>query len=524
MGLTRDLWLLSTVLLAVACATLGSPGDRLTALEAEAPSCADFPQLEARASAVLEALMQSSRDVLDASVRVSQARQACARNVMRSLLTLREQRGPEAAQQQLDAMAMALTAVGFASVTREAAADPNVGAMVALAAATAATSRTDKARTGTENGAIAGWQVAAPAGESPTAELDAVTAKAQVKHCAALGPDAQLTCLAEVSMHVLGRHEREALTEAARGAARRKIEALRLVPAAQRGAALLKLLVRLDALSVDEPSVQAELEVARAAAWPAIMAARSAGRIEEAAAWARPFRVLPSSSAEVGALQDRAASRQLQLANEAGGRVWAAALHRKLAARFGAPEASWPESPGQWDLSRFECGHSPGALPPAAGLSLRLVATCKKTKRASDSVAQADPAMKTFENERSLEWEDIEGTLFVTCASKVLSFRVMSRDLALEGAAEQSALGVQLQKLISRATPECRAARAALVERDCASIETANRFDTEDHFTEHALALQQWPLCFTRWLDERIGLAPPPPFVLSDSKAPLQPQ
>ena len=147
---------------------------------------------------------------------------------------------------------------------------------------------------------------------------------------------------------------------------------------------------------------------------------------------------------------------------------------------------------------------------------MRLLATCKKTKRSSDSVQQADPAMKTFENERTLEWEDIEGTLFVSCAGRVLSFRVMSRDLALEsgtqgglGAAPQSALGVELQRLIARATPECRAARAAMVERDCASLETSNPFEAEDRFAQHALALQQWPGCFTRWFDQRLGVAPP---------------
>ena len=92
----------------------------------------------------------------------------------------------------------------------------------------------------------------------------------------------------------------------------------------------------------------------------------------------------------------------------------------------------------------------------------------------------------------------------------------MSRDLALEsgdsgglGAAAQSALGVELQKVISRAAPECRAARAELVERDCAALETVSPLENEEKFTQHALALQQWPACFTRWLDATLGLEPP---------------
>ena len=501
---------------------MGTPAERLTALEREAATCDDFAELDARAKTVLDEQLRTSADLIEPNSRVNAARRACAQVVMQGLLSTRVSRGPETAQQQLDAIALSLPAETFARLVSELPDDPNLRAMATLAAETASTTRSHQAHGKREQAALDAWQVEAPAG--PTTELDSETASARLRQCDSLSPDAALTCLTQVSAHLLGPTERTALKQAVHGAVTQKLQSLQILPAAQRAVPLGKLVAKLDALELDEPEARRALEVSRLALWPDIDEASKRGRPEQAAALAEPFMGLPDAKPRVERLREAAAARQTQLVSRAGSRAHAVALHRRLAARFGAPSAPWPQQTGQWDASHFQCGRSPGALPSASGLALRLVASCKRSKRSSEATQPSDPKLQTFEAERSLEWETIDGTLFVSCAGRVLSYRVVSRDLAVDtgenasvlrddpgiGAALHSALSVELEKLIKRAVPECRAARAQQAANDCTKMSGVDAFDLEERFTEHALALKAWPSCFVQWLDAQLGVAPPP--------------
>jgi hypothetical protein len=503
-----------------ACATFGTPGQRVSSLEVDAVTCDDFLAFEARATTLLEELTRAAVDVIDSTARVTAARRACAAAVLSHLLVLREAQGPEAAQQQLDAIAEALSEPTFSVLINNVTADPNLRAMAALASATAATSRSNRANAGREHDLLSGWRVDAPREASKSEPLDDATASAHVHHCIGLTPDQALECLSELAAQLPGPREREAVTSAVRAAAARKIESLQVLPPAQRAAPLARWASTLAKREIDAPELAQALEAARQAVWPEVMTAQREGRVEQAAVLAEPFVILPVVRAEVERLREAAAAKQLRSAAQAGSKAWASAFHRHLAARFGAPAASWPETATQWDTSRFRCAHPPGPLPSAAGLSLRLVATCKRTQRASDAVRTTDEKMKTFEAERSFEWEDIEGTLFISCANQVMSYRVASRDLAIdtgqnesafpdEPGAPQSALSLALQKVIAGALPECQAARARRVKSDCASLSSSEAFDIEDRFTEAAVAERAWPACFVQWLDTQLGIAPP---------------
>ncbi len=509
----HDRWLLVASCAAIGCVTLGSPAERVAGLEREAMHCADFVEFEAQARRVAEELPEPS-------ARLEAARLQCARAVVDSLLLLREERGAEAAQQQLDEMALSLSPQAFDGVISAAAVDSNLRAMAALASATAATSRSQLARAGHEQAAIDSWRV-----EVPRQSLNAsVPSNTQVNQCEVLAPDSALSCLTELSSHLLEPAERERLAEVAQGAAKQKVKSLQVVPPAQQALPLSKWLARLEAIEVSEPTLVQALERAHQAAWPGIEAAKTAGQLERAAVEAAPFLSLPGAREAVEALRAEAKTHQLELAARAGPRVWAAAFHRRVAMRFGGAAAGWPEgTAGQWDATRFQCARAPGALPPAGGLQLRLVARCQRSKREPDAAAPADPNMKTFEGERDLEWENIDGTLFVSCAGRVLSYRLSLHDLAVDtgqnqsalrdepgvGAAPQSALSLELQKLISRAQPECRAAREQQARNDCSMLNRGEPFELEARFSENAVALKEWPACFTQWLEERFGFAPP---------------
>jgi len=509
------------MLFGLGCASLGTPGQRVTALEAEAATCEDFSEFDARARAVLDEHRRTSVDLIEANALINGARRNCARAVMNGLLSTRVVRGPDAAQQQLDAMALALPENTFARLVSELPDDPNLRAMATLAVETASTIRVHQAHGQKEQAALDAWHVDAPV--NPVAELDSETAAARLRQCESLGPDAALTCLTQLAAHLLAPAERAALKQAVHDAASQKLQSLQIVPPAQRALPLGKLVAKLDALELDEPAARQALEESRRALWPDIEEASRRGRIEQAAAMAEPFIALSDAKLEVDRLREAAAAAQLEQASQSGSRAQAAAFHRRLAARFGASSVPWPTPAGQWDTSHFQCARPTGALPSAAGLSLRLVASCKRSKRSSDASQPSDPKLQTFEAERSLEWESIDGTLFVSCAGRVLSYRVSSRDLAVDtgenqsvlrddpgiGAAPHSALSLELEKLISRAVPECRAARTQQAANDCTKMSGADAFELEERFTEHALSLKAWPSCFVHWLDAKLGVAPP---------------
>ncbi len=492
------------LLWAGACATTGSTAGQAAA------SCDDFSSFARRedASPALE--------------------DACARSVMSQLLSIREHRGAETVQQQLDAMAMAFSEGEFSRLINETTADSNVRAMAALAAATAATARSHQAHTGGEQEALKAWQADAPR-DDRAKSLDASEIQSQIAQCESLGPDSALACLSELHGHVLAEGERAAVASAALAVARAKVQAMQWVPPAQQGLALGKLFNRLQAMELNEPSVRAALEVSRVAVWPSILEAEKAGRVEQAAVLAEPYGVLATAKGEPERLRDAAAKKQIGEAARAGHSAWAAAFHRQLALRFGAfvKDPAWAAANvSTWDTSRFDCARPPGKLPELKrGMQARLVARCTRLKRETQAAppASSDPSMQTFDNERSLEWEQISGTAFITCAGKLLSYRFGLRELAVDsgqtrsalrdevgpGIAGQSALSFELAKLVGRAEPECTTARSQQVERDCAAM-GRDPFELEDQFTQHALAQRQWAACFTQWLDARLGIAPPP--------------
>ncbi len=525
-----------TVVASVRCAAVSAStvGDQVVGLERDASTCGDFREFDARAQAVLDEVAASSVDVLATSRRVTLARKRCAQNVVESLLSRREKEGAEAAQQQLDALALRYSEKTFRELLGALGDDPNVSTMAALAVATANTTHRQRQHVAGDDAALSGWKVEAP--EAATAHVAAPVAgpgtedetrRATVRSCEAKNADAVLACLRELHDHGFSSDE---LRDVAVAASARKRETLRLLPAAQQAPALGKWQQAFRELGVDDPGLTTALEAARSARWPDIDEAVRAGDFERAAAWAEPFRWLPKSTAGAERIRQLAAQHQADLARRAAGTPLAARLHASWAERFGGrSDVTTDAQKVEFDVSRFECTRpAPPAPAGAAHLPSRLVARCTRAKRDSDSakLGPTDANMKTFDEERSLEWENVDGTLFVTCVNRVLSYRVMSRELAVDsgtsssvlrddpglGTAPQSALQVELAKIFGRARRDCQDVVRPLVERDCAALNLAAEVDfaLEERFALHARLLDGWPPCFVSWLDAKWGVAPPP--------------
>jgi hypothetical protein len=254
------------------------------------------------------------------------------------------------------------------------------------------------------------------------------------------------------------------------------------------------------------------LETLRRQLWPEVLAAANGGQPIIAAQLAAPFSVLDSSRGEVERLRTRAIAFHLDLARAAAPRALAARLQRLLAAQAGGPpEPPLKGEPGRWSTARWGCAWTEPALPtPFNDVELRLIATCRKG--ASAKRAQPEPgALATFELEKSLEQELVEGSVSATCGGrtfrKSFSVRALLFDASDTGRAE--ALVDELRALVAGAERDCRELRAQQARTACDELSTLSPADAEQRYAEAFAATGRWEPCFVEHFTRRYGVPPP---------------
>jgi hypothetical protein len=475
------LW--ATLLCAGGCATLSAQAS----LWEVAPRCESFAEWEARARAEGQA-----------DGRTVGARRDCARHTVAELPRRQLEHGGAQVQAELDALARALPAGELRALVAEVL---GVGAsglrgMLELAIVSAQREQREAARAPAEESSLAQWH--------PTAGAVSATAS-----CDGLGDEEALACLATVKAHA----PEVDVSAAALTVARRRIAAMEALPAAMQAAALGRLFDGLSPLEATAALDQVLGSLEKVA--PAVLAeARSAAGPERAATLAAPLGRLRSARAEVLHWQADAAAHQLAQAEAARARPLASALHRLVAAGFGGPAAAWPE-PLAVDTSRSRCERLPKLPNVPRGLAARLAVRCTREARRP---ALPEGNEKTFEEERALKTERIEGDLSLACGGAVTHVRLSVQDVALETGAHElgeepsgaaTTLLLKVGAALAEAGQACARQHREAQETDCGSLTTLEPAQAEERFAEHALVSGGWAPCFRKWFVARVGVELP---------------
>jgi hypothetical protein len=474
----RRLAVASAVLL-VGCATTGGVVQAAEDLEARAARCERFTSFEGELRAVSDQLLASApgERVLQGSELVSRARRACAQATLLGLLERRESAGVVAAQLELDAMARALPPGELRRLSREV-----LGAGV-------------------------------PALEAMLAEALAHVGPTSLRPQQAAFVDTPLTCRDQTEpcarvWCLTG--ESGASGNELEGAARACLDGLRAQPAEVAAPQLSKLVVELGARGATGALTEGlvQLETLRRALWPRIEAALPT-QPARAARLAEPFTAIAGARGEVARVRAVAVRAHLELATAAGARVGVARLHRLVAADLGGPsEPALEAVPGRWGTGRWGCTWEQPQLPaPFPGAELRLEAACRQQQR--EAARGPTGELATFELERDLVRETVDGWLRASCGGRTYGFALSLRNQVYDGVAGRAdALRAELEHLVGSARRTCERAREAQVQADCEGVLTGAA--AEQRFVEHFEVLGRWPLCFARAFEERYGVAPPP--------------
>jgi hypothetical protein len=480
------LLLLLALLAGCAATGAGSSTARLAQLEHQAPDCPSFAELDGRVQTESDQLVASapSEALISGAAALGRARRACARHVLGRLLELRELQGISAVQAELDALARAFTREDLDGLLA-AAVGGDANALRPLVAEAYAHHRGEGRTSAT-----------APPPQPHEEQL----------LCAELSePCAAATCLAE---------HRAAAELSARS--RACLDALRTDAPARRAQVTARLIEALRPAGASGVLTEAllTLETLRRQLWPEVLAAKDGGQPLLAAQLAAPFAVLDSSREEVGRLRTQGIAFHLELARGAAPRALAARLHRLVAARAGGPaEPPLQGEPGHWSTARWGCAWTAPSLPtPFQDVELRLLATCRKAAAAKRPRPEPG-ALSTFELEKSLEQELVEGSVSATCAGrtfrKPFSVRALLFDASDTGRAE--ALLDELRALVAGAERDCRELRAAQARASCDELATLSSADAEQRYAEAFVATGRWEPCFVAHFTRRYGVGPPMP-------------
>lgn len=476
-------------------------------LQRDAERCDSFATFDARVRGELEALLAQApgETLVRESSRLNGARRTCARRVIALLLTLREERGVEAVQQELNALSATYRPDNLRALMTAALGDELVELEPLLAEARVRVTRqgnTQRAQRRDEREReklIPALPTNLPepsrggaCSAKERASLDSARDEGcgEVTMCDEHSPCAQLRCVLEHPPASADAAARACLDEAATfepaARARRAAEVLSLLPPTPGPA---------------RTEARVMLETLRTQLWPQVEAAVAAKQPGRAAQLASLFRVLPSVSAQVEKLRDAAQAHHLARAKDAPKEsAW---LHRRLAEEFGGPEAPALEGVGRWESPRWRCKTPPPAMPAlAAGLSARLTLRCEA---AASQKKKDDSAMRTFELEDSLRGQRVEGSLRVTCAERSSEYPLTMVDPGVEGFPER-ALVEALERTVVTAAAGCARTQANV---GCAELVSGSPDQVIARFVEQARFLHRWVPCFEAWLLSHEGVSPP---------------
>lgn len=471
-------------LLLTGCVSTGAQVQR------DAEQCESFVSFDARVRDELDTLLAQApgETLVRESSRLNNARRTCARKVISGFLTLREERGVEPVQLELDALSATYRPEDLRALMTAVLGEELVQLEPLLIEARVRATRQGHAQGAQRRDELERAKLKV---EPPDTLGTAPDAPATL--CDEHSPCAQLRCVLEHPPASPDAAARACLDEAATfepaARARRAAEVLSLLPSTPGPA---------------RTEARLMLETLRTQLWPQVEAALAAKQPGHAAQLASLFRVLPAVSAQVEKL--RQAAQAHHLARAKGAPPSSAWLHLRLAAEFGGPEAPELGGVGRWETARWSCKAAQPELPVlAAGLSAMLTVRCGapgSQKRKDDS------ATRTFELENALRGQRVEGTLRVTCADRSVEFPLMIEDPGVEGFPER-ALVEELERTVATAAAGCSQIHERAVSRSCSALRQLSPDQIVARFVEHWRFLQRWAPCFEEWLLAHDGVSPP---------------
>lgn len=461
-------------------------------LQREAATCESFAEFDEQVRRQLDALLtEAPGDALvrEAS-RLNTARRTCAKHAISGLLSLREARGVEAVQQELDALSATYKQDDLRAMLTQ-----SLGTEASPLEPLLVEARTRVNRRGT----------AARAEQRDDAERQKLKVEAPESMgsapaipetmCDEREACAQLKCVVDHSGNP------EAPARACLDAATGLEPTLR----AQRAAEVLALLP--SGPSAAHTEARMMLDTLRTQLWPQVEAAVASKQPGRAAQLATPFRTVPAVSPRVEQLRDEAQAHHLARAKELSASPEAAWLHRRLAEELGGPEAPPLIDSGRWEKPRWQCKEPVPSLPElAAGLTGVLTLRCREPEAPRQS--SGDDAMRTFELEKSLHGQRLEGTLYVTCADRGSSYGFRVEEPGIEGFPEEG-LRQELARLAARAVTDCARLHEYAATRSCTELRKLSVAAIISRFVDHARFLHRWEPCFTEWLLATEGVSPP---------------
>ena len=461
-------------------------------LQRDAPACESFAEFDEQVRRQLDALLAAAPGdtlVREAS-RLNTARRTCARHVISGLMPLREAKGVEAVQQELDALSATYKAADLRALLTE-----SLGADVAPLEPQLTEARTRVSRRG--NAARAEMRDDAEREKLKAERPESMGQAPEVPEsmCDEHDPCEQLKCVVEHSAKPEG--SARACLDAAAGLepgqrAHRAAAVLALLPSGPSGA-------RTDALMM--------LGTLRNQLWPQVEAAATAQQPGLAAQLAGPFRTLPAVSARVEQLRDAAQAHHLARAKALAASPEAAWLHRRLAEEFGGPEAPPLANSGKWEHTRWQCKAPMPTFPELAG-GLTAVLTLRCREPAPVKKSNGDDAMRTFELEKSLNGQRLDGSISLTCADRINSYSFRVEEPGIEGFPEEG-LRQDLARIAARAVTDCAHVHESATTRSCTELRKLDPGAIITRFVDHARFLHRWEPCFTEWLVANEGVSPP---------------
>lgn len=462
-------------------------------LTSEAPQCESFASFDEKIRQQLDALLSGApgESLVRESSRLNTARRTCARHVLSGLLTMRETRGVEAVQQELDALSATYKSDDLRALMT-AALGPDLSSIEPLVAEARTRVKRRDSTAGAEARDDRERQKLKP--EEPE-DFGAPPVVPETL-CDEAKPCDQLRCVAE--------HPPASLEGPARGCLD-EVTTLEPSHRARHAAEVLSLLPSTPSPARTEARMM--LETVKTQLWPQVEAAIAAKQPGRAAQVASLFLSLPSAAERAEQLRDQAQAHHLARAKETSGA--AAWLHRKLAEEFGGPEAPPLGGVGRWEAPRLSRCKDP--LPPLpelpAGLGGTLTVRCLTPE---PPAKKATNELRTFEMESSLRGQRLELSLHVTCADRASSYSLTVEDPGVEGF-PRSALEETLVSAIARAVTDCARIHEFAAPRSCAELRKKSPSELIARFVNHARFNHRWEPCFEEWLLATEGVAPPPP-------------
>ncbi len=484
--------------LLTACVTTGTVKQRAERLEASAPTCESFAAFEGSLAKERSALDTAPGDELvPASRALSSARRACAVHVVDGLFELQQHEGREAAVKELEAIARAFGADETTSLLRtrwKNEADGFLGEVVAAGTPTRAT----------------------PTQPAPVDPVDPHPERPDFPGSSAFGEGAE--CLRRSDMEAarclrswrldggdakeVDRATSTLVTRVKKGLAGASDD-----ERARTSADTLRALGLPSHAPLAKPLVE-DLERAAESLLRRAQSLASQGEPERAAVLVRPLVGVDSLRLRAEPFSRAAADLHTALAREAGPRRNAVLLHRAQASWLtGLDEDLAPLEAGRWDTARWDCSYRQPRWPMLpATMDARLVARCR-TVTPPKRNEPADPAMRTFDLEKSLPRLQLDADLSLTCAGVVTTKRLSADEVLLDGEERETSsrphpLDAPLSKAVNEATLACRQAFSSEATKACAALNDPP-LDVEERFTRLARHLGRWEPCFIEWESRR---------------------